>query len=180
MYEGSFMPPFALLDGTLSVGLSMWKLAQPWWEFVLRGLLVYGFLLVMLRLTGKRQVGQLATFDLVLLLVLSNAVQNSMNAGDNTVAAGFILVATLLAANGLMSWLTWRSKRAEILLEGRPQILIHHGVADAAMLASERITHHELMAAVRQAGLSDLTQVHVAILETNGRINVIAKGLGTP
>jgi len=174
------MPPFALLDGTLSVGLSMWKLAQPWWEFVLRGLLVYGFLLVMLRLTGKRQVGQLATFDLVLLLVLSNAVQNSMNAGDNTVAAGFILVATLLAANGLMSWLTWRSKRAEILLEGRPQILIHHGVADAAMLASERITHHELMAAVRQAGLSDLTQVHVAILETNGRINVIAKGLGTP
>jgi uncharacterized membrane protein YcaP (DUF421 family) len=169
------MPTLALLDGPLSVGVSLWKLGQPWWEFVLRGLLVYGFLLVMLRLTGKRQVGQLAPFDLVLLLVLSNAVQNSMNAGDNTVSAGFLLVATLLGVNGLMSWLTWRSKKAEILLEGRPQILVHNGAVDEAMLASERITQHELMAAVRQAGISDVAEVRVAILETNGRINVIAR-----
>lgn len=170
----------AMIEGALPVGTSMWKLAQPWWEFVLRGLVVYGFLLVMLRLTGKRQVGQLAPFDLVLLLVLSNALQNSMNAGDNTVAAGFILVATLLVANGLLSWLTRRSKRAELLLEGRPQILVHHGMLDEAMLASERITRHELMAAVRQAGIADLDDVNVAILETNGRINVIAKGPAGP
>ena len=167
----------AMLDGTLPVGASMWKMAQPWWEFVLRALVVYGFLLITLRLTGKRQVGQLAPFDLVLLLVLSNAVQNSMNAGDNTVAAGFILVLTLLAVNGFMGWITWRSKRAEILVEGRPQILVHNGVPDEAMLASERITRHELMAAVRQAGLSDMADVRVAILETNGRINVIAKAV---
>ena len=165
----------AMLDGALPVGASMWKMAQPWWEFVLRALVVYGFLLVTLRLTGKRQVGQLAPFDLVLLLVLSNAVQNSMNAGDNTVAAGFILVLTLLAVNGFMGWITWRSKRAEILVEGRPQILVHNGVPDEVLLATERITRHELMAAVRQAGLSDLADVRVAILETNGRINVIAK-----
>jgi uncharacterized membrane protein YcaP (DUF421 family) len=165
----------ALLDGPLPVGVSMWKITQPWWEFVLRGLLVYGFLLILLRLTGKRQVGQLAPFDLVLLLVLSNAVQNSMNAGDNTVSGGFILVATLLAVNGVLSWITWRSKRAETMLEGRPQILVHNGLADETMLGSERITRHELMAAVRQAGLTDLAEVRVAILETNGRINVIAK-----
>lgn len=169
------MSLLACLDGVLPVGASMWKMAQPWWEFVLRGLLVYGFLLITLRLTGKRQVGQLAPFDLVLLLVLSNAVQNSMNAGDNTVAAGFILVATLLAANGVLSWITWRSKKAETLLEGRPQILVHNGQVDEAMLATERITRHELMAAVRQAGMSDLAEVRVAILETNGRINVVAK-----
>ena len=165
----------AILDGGLPVSASMWKMAQPWWEFVLRALVVYGFLLITLRLTGKRQVGQLAPFDLVLLLVLSNAVQNSMNAGDNTVAAGFILVLTLLAVNGFMGWITWRSKRAEILVEGRPQILVHNGVPDEVLLATERITRHELMAAVRQAGLSDLADVRVAILETNGRINVIAK-----
>ena len=165
----------AMLDGGLPVGASMWKMAQPWWEFVLRALVVYGFLLITLRVTGKRQVGQLAPFDLVLLLVLSNAVQNSMNAGDNTVAAGFILVLTLLAVNGFMGWITWRSKRAEILVEGRPQILVHNGVPDEVLLASERITRHELMAAVRQAGLSDMADVRVAILETNGRINVIAK-----
>jgi len=170
----------AHLDGALPVGASMWKMAQPWWEFVLRGLLVYGFLLITLRLTGKRQVGQLAPFDLVLLLVLSNAVQNSMNAGDNSVAGGFILVATLLLANVGLSWLTWRSKRAETLLEGRPQILVHNGLVDEPMLASERITRHELMAAVRQVGLSDLAEVRVAILETNGRINVIARDSENP
>jgi len=170
----------ALLEGSLPVGVSMWRIAQPWWEFVLRALLVYGFLLVGLRLTGKRQVGQLAPFDFVMLLVLSNAVQNSMNAGDNTVLGGFILVATLLALNALMGWWTWRSKRAETLLEGRPQILVHNGILDEAMLASERITRHELMAAVRQAGVSDVADIRVAILETNGRINVIAKTPGTP
>jgi uncharacterized membrane protein YcaP (DUF421 family) len=170
----------ALLDGPLPVGISMWKLAQPWWEFVLRGLLVYGFLLITLRLTGKRQVGQLAPFYLVLLLVLSNAVQNSMNAGDNTVAGGFILVATLLAVNGVMGWLTWRSKRAEILLEGRPQILVHNGAMDTVILGRERITQHELMAAVRQAGITDLADVRVAILENNGRINVIGRAHPAP
>jgi uncharacterized membrane protein YcaP (DUF421 family) len=79
-----------------------------------------------------------------------------------------------------MSWLTWRSKRAETLLEGRPQILVHNGVMDESMLAAERITRHELMAAVRQAGLSEVAEVRVAILETNGRINVIARSSATP
>ena len=165
-----------LLDGSLPVAASMWKLAQPWWEFILRAALVYGFLLLALRLTGKRQVGQLAPFDLVLLLVLSNAVQNSMNAGDNTVGAGFILVLTLLALNAFVGWLSWRSKKAELWIEGKPVILVHDGKPDEAALCGERITRHELMAAVRQAGATDMSEVRYAILETNGRINVIPKG----
>jgi uncharacterized membrane protein YcaP (DUF421 family) len=68
----------------------MWNLSLPWWEFALRALIVYVFLIVILRITGKRQTGQLAPFDLILLLVLSNAVQNSMNGGDNTVLGGLI------------------------------------------------------------------------------------------
>ena len=107
------MHPFApilLLDAAIPVSHSLWKMAQPWWEFVARGLLVYGFLLLVLRLTGKRQVGQLSPFDLVLLMLLSNAVQNSMNAGDNTVMAGYILVLTLIGVNALVSYLTFRSK----------------------------------------------------------------------
>ncbi len=164
-----------LFDGSLPVARSMWHLAQPWWEFVLRGVLVYGFLLVVLRLTGKRQVGQLAPFDLVLLLVLSNAVQNSMNAGDNTVTGGYILVLTLLVANALVGWFTYRSKAMELLIEGKPLILVHEGQVDERALCTERITRHELMAAVRQAGLADLESVRYAILETNGRINVIPK-----
>jgi uncharacterized membrane protein YcaP (DUF421 family) len=165
----------ALLD-SLPVSASMWKLAQPWWEFALRGVLVYGALLLLLRLSGKRQVGQLAPFDLVLLLVLSNAVQNSMNAGDNSVTAGLILVMTLVTLNGIFGWLTARSKRLEAFIDGTPQILVHNGVAQEAVLRRARISRHELMGAIRQVGLTDIDQVRVAILENNGRINVIARG----
>src|SRR3954465_3054639 len=108
----------------------MWKTSLPWWEFIFRGLVVYLFLLIILRLTGKRQVGQLAPFDLVLLLVLSNAVQNSMNGGDNSVTGGLILATTLVGLNWCVGWLTYRSKRIEALIEGRPVILIHDGKID--------------------------------------------------
>ncbi|MFN8012811.1 MAG: DUF421 domain-containing protein [Holophagaceae bacterium] len=170
------MPLPALLDPSLPVSTSLWHLNQPWWEFVVRALLVYGFLLVVLRLTGKRQVGQLAPFDLVLLLVLSNAVQNSMNAGDNTVGAGYILVLTLVAVNAVMGWLTWKSKRLEAILEGQPLVIVKNGTVDEAALKRERITRHELLSAVRQAGLADLTEVRYAIFENTGRINVIGRG----
>ncbi|HLO67959.1 MAG TPA: YetF domain-containing protein [Holophaga sp.] len=159
----------------LPVGESLWRLGQPWWEFVLRALLVYGFLLGILRLTGKRQVSQMSPLDLVLLLVLSNAVQNSMNAGDNTVAAGFILVATLVALNAGLGWLTFKSKSVENLVEGKPLLLVHNGVVIPSALAEERVTRHELMAALRTVGLSSLDEVHVAVLESNGRISVIPR-----
>ena len=168
------MSHLALLDG-LPVAASMWKLSQPWWEFVLRALAVYLFLLVSLRLTGKRQVGQLAPFDLVLLLVLSNAVQNSMNAGDNTVTAGIVLVLTLLAVNGFVGWLTWRSKRMEIIFEGKPQILIHNGKVDESVMRVAQMTHHELDAALRQAGCACADDVKFAVLENNGQVSVVSK-----
>lgn len=167
--------PMLLLDAPLPVAASLWHFAQPWWEFVLRGVLVYAFLLLLLRLTGKRQIGQMAPFDLVLLMLLSNAVQNSMNAGDNTVGSGFLLVVTLIALNTLVGWLTWRSKKLEAVLEGTPQVLVHNGEIQIPVMAAARITHHELMGAIRQVGLTDLEQVRVVILENNGRINVIPR-----
>src|SRR4051794_33754917 len=102
----------------------MWSASLPWWEFILRGVIVYVFLIVLLRITGKRQVGQLSPFDLVLLLVLSNAVQNSMNGGDNSLLGGLISATTLVAVNYLVGFLTFKSKRAEALIEGRPLVLI--------------------------------------------------------
>src|SRR6266853_595900 len=105
----------------------MWQPSLPWWEFIVRALIVYGFLVVLLRMTGKRQVGQLAPFDLVLLLVLSNAVQNAMNGGDNSVTAGLLLALTLIVLNAVMANLTWRSRRLEQLFEGKPRVLVHNG-----------------------------------------------------
>jgi uncharacterized membrane protein YcaP (DUF421 family) len=153
----------------------MWQLSLPWWEFLLRAALVYFLLLVLLRLTGKRQVGQLSPFDLVLLLVLSNAVQNSMNGGDNTVSAGVILATTLVLLNAAVGYAVYRSKGIAHLLEGRPRILVHNGRLDQAMLAREHLTHHELDEALREAGCASVEEAHFAILETNGKITVIAR-----
>src|ERR1700729_4380223 len=105
---------------------TMWPPDHGWFGvvgLVIRGLFVYVFLLVLLRLTGKRQVGQLAPFDLVLLLVLSNAVQNSMNGGDNSITGGLILATSLIAINLGVGFLTYRSKKLEALIEGPPVIL---------------------------------------------------------
>ncbi len=153
----------------------MFNLAIPWSEFIVRGVVVYVFLLVLLRLTGRRQVGQLAPFDLVLLLVLSNAVQNSMNGGDNSLVGGLISATTLVALNFAVGALTYRSKKLEALIEGRPQLLIHNGLLFEDVLRSAKLTHHELNAALRRGGCACVDDVHSAILENNGSISVTPK-----
>jgi uncharacterized membrane protein YcaP (DUF421 family) len=150
----------------------MWSLAIPWWEFVVRGLIVYVFLIGLLRLTGRRQIGQLAPFDLVLLLVLSNAVQNSMNGGDNSVIGGLISAATLVAANWLVSYTTFRNKRLARVIEGRPQVIIHNGHVYQDVMQREKLTQSELDAALRAAGCACVNDVHFAVLENNGQISV--------
>jgi uncharacterized membrane protein YcaP (DUF421 family) len=150
----------------------MFQLAIPWSEFIVRAVIVYAFLLIILRLTGKRQVGQLAPFDLVLLLVLSNAVQNSMNGGDNSLVGGLISAATLVLLNYGIGLATYRNKRLESLIEGRPQLLVHNGKLFEDVLTRAQLTHHELNSALRQAGVACLEDVHSAVLENNGSISV--------
>ena len=106
-------------------------------QIVVRSAIVYGFLLIVLRLMGKRQIGQLAPFDLVLILVLSNAVQNAMNGGDNSVIGGLVSASTLFALNSAVGFVTARSKRAEALIEGHPVVLIHNGKLYDAMLSEQ-------------------------------------------
>jgi uncharacterized membrane protein YcaP (DUF421 family) len=150
----------------------MWNLSVPWWELIVRSALVYLFMVIILRLTGKRQVGQLAPFDLVLLLVLSNAVQNSMNGGDNSLLGGLISATTLIALNYGMGIATFRSKKLEGLVEGRPEVLIHNGKLYEEVLTRAQLTRHEVNAALRQAGCVCVEEVHTAILENNGAISV--------
>jgi len=153
----------------------MWHSILPWWEFIARGVIIYVFLLLILRLTGKRQVGQLSPFDLVLLLVLSNAVQNAMNGGDNSITGGIISATTLIVANGVVSRITYKSKKMERLIEGRPEILIHNGKLFTDIMKREQLTHHELNAALRTAGCACIEEVHYAILENTGEITVHPK-----
>ena len=153
----------------------MWNLSLPWTEMIVRSILVYVFLLILLRVTGKRQIGQLAPFDLVLLLVLSNAVQNSMNGGDNSVTGGLISATTLVFINYVIGFATYRSKTLEAIIEGRPQVLIHNGKLYEDVMKGAQLTHHELNAALRQAGCASVGHVHSAILENNGSISVIQR-----
>ena len=144
-------------------------------QIVVRSAVVYAFLLVVLRLLGKRQIGQLAPFDLVLILVLSNSVQNAMNGGDNSVFGGLVSASTLFALNSVVAVVTSRSKKAEALIEGHPLVLIHNGKLYDAMLKKASITRHELNSALRQAGCGCVEDVQYAVLENNGAISVIAK-----
>ncbi|MES2708958.1 MAG: YetF domain-containing protein [Verrucomicrobiota bacterium] len=153
----------------------MWTLTLPWWEFVVRGAVVYIFVIVLLRLTGKRQTGQMEPFDLVLLLVLSNAVQNSMNGGDNSLSGGLILAATLVGLNWFTGWITFKSRKAEILIEGRPELLIHNGNLFPEALAKEKLTHAELMIALRREGCLSISEVRAAFMESNGTISVVPR-----
>ncbi len=116
----------------------MFNMAVPWWEIIVRSFVVYAFLIFLLRITGKRQVGQLGPFDLVLLLVLSNAVQNSMNGGDNSLVGGLVSATTLVAINYTVGFATFRSKRLESIIEGRPQVLVHNGQLYDDVMAAMR------------------------------------------
>ena len=158
----------------------MWHLSISWWELILRVVIIYVFLLMLLRLSGKRQVGQLAPFDLVLLLVLSNSVQNAMNGGDNSVLAGLISAGALVLMNYFVGLATYKSKRLEALIEGRPEILIHNGKLFTDVMEREKLTHHELHAALRAAGCACVDEVHFAILENNGVISVQRKKEWSP
>ena len=144
-------------------------------QLVVRSIIVYAFVLLLLRFTGKRQIGQLAPFDLVLLLMLSNAVQNALNGGDTSVAGGLLSATTLVALNSIVAVVTSRSKKAEAIIEGHPLVLIHNGKLYQAMMDQARLTHHELNSALRQAGCGCVDDVQYAVLENNGAISVVAR-----
>lgn len=153
----------------------MWTTSVPWWEFVLRGVVVYVFLLIFLRLTGKRQTGQFAPFDLILLLILSNAVQNSMNAGDNSLVGGLISATTLIVCHVLLAQLTFRFRRVEHLIDGTPQVLVRDGQVNSALMRKELLSTDDLEAALRAGGCLHLHEVERATIETNGQITVVLR-----
>ena len=147
----------------------------PIWEIVVRTVIVYVAVLLLLRLAGKRELGQMSVADLVVILVIANAVQNAMNGGDNSVIGGIVSAVTLVAANWFVGLLTYRNKKMETLIEGRPEVLIHNGNLFGAALQHAKLTRHELMNALREAGCASIEDVHAALLENDGTISVIPK-----
>lgn len=148
-----------------------------WWlpeispgEKILRSLVVYLFLVIMFRLLGKRQVGQMTPFDLIVLLILSNVLQNAMIGPDNSVTGGLIGASTVLGANWVVGRLAFRSPRLERAIEGVPTLLVHNGRLVEANLRRETISRAELLSNLRSQVVFDLSQVQTAVLEPSGKV----------
>lgn len=138
---------------------------------ILRVMVVYVLLLIALRFTGRRQLGQLTSFDLVTLLLLSNVVQNAMVGSDISLVGGLLGAGVLLLLNNFIS----RTMRLRSVLEGRPVVLISQGKVVEENVHRERISMSELEEALREHGVRSFEDAEIAVLETNGMISVIAR-----
>jgi len=146
----------------------MFVLSLPIAEKVLRPVFVYFFLVMLLRVFGKRELAQLNPFDLVVLLSLSNTVQNAIIGDDNSVAGGFIGAFTLLFTNYLVVRFLFRHRRLDQVLEGKPVCLIRDGHVVKKELAKELLSVHELQTVVRRQGFDGIHEVESCILEPGG------------
>jgi uncharacterized membrane protein YcaP (DUF421 family) len=154
---------------------NIFGLGVSWEERVLRAVLVYAFLLVVIKVFGRRELGQLTAFDLIVLLTLSNILQNAMIGNDNSLSGGAIGAVVLLSANYGVAYWVFRSRRAERAIEGEPRILIHDGKIQRAAVRKELLTDQDLLSAVRREGLERIEDVRLAISEPNGLISIIPR-----
>jgi uncharacterized membrane protein YcaP (DUF421 family) len=150
----------------------------PWIEKVLRPVFVYFFLIIGLRIAGKRELAQLNPFDLIVLLTLSNTVQNAIIGNDNSVSGGFVGAATLLAINYLLVRVVRRNKWLQRLLEGRSDVLVWRGKLMDQNLEKEMMTRSDLTAAAHKQGIASLKDVERCVLEPTGTITFIEKKPG--
>jgi uncharacterized membrane protein YcaP (DUF421 family) len=153
----------------------MFVLGLPLAEKILRPVVVYAFLVISLRLSGKRELVQLNPFDLVVLLTLSNTVQNAIIGDDNSVSGGLIGATSLLVVNYLVVRFLYNHRKLDRLIEGKEDVLIDKGHVKTDRLKKELISMQQLAAAARKQGFDDLSEVEQCILEPGGTMTFIKK-----
>ena len=158
-----------------TLSTDMFHVPVPVVEKILRPVIVYLCLICFLRLFGKRELAQLNPFDLVVLLSLSNTVQNAMIGDDNSVSGGIIGAFSLLTINWVLTWLLFRAPKVDAALQGEPATLIQGGEMDEAALKRECLTHEELISVLNKNGFNDPGEVEVCVLEPNGTFFVKGK-----
>ena len=154
--------------------------ALPWAEKVVRPFIVYLFLLGAFRVSGKRELGQATLFDFLIILLISNVVQNAIIGDDNSILGSFAGVITLLVLSFVLNKTTANSRKARQLLEGMPTLLIYHGQVLDAQMKKESVSRNDLYMSLRQQGLASVTDVRYAILELDGDISIIKNDAGHP
>lgn len=167
------MLAFMIMAGT--IWQHIWVMGAPLSEKILRPVIVYIFLVVLLRIFGKRELAQLNPFDLVVLLSLSNTVQNAIIGDDNSVSGGLLGAFTLLAINYLVVRFLFKHRRLDQLLEGSPTVLIENGQVCKRALAKELLTGPELMTVLHRQGFGRVADVDRCILEPGGGFFIKSK-----
>ncbi len=150
----------------------MFDMALPWWEFIVRGLAVYLILLVMVRLSGHRTVGQFTPFDLLVVVLLSEAVSSSLNGGDESLVGGLIAAATLVAINAIVALASSRSKRIEKLVDGSAVLIGRDGVFFDKVVRDHRLSESDLDEALREHDCPR-AEMKYAFLEAGGEITIL-------
>ena len=153
----------------------LFELAMPWWEFVLRATVVYFVVLAMVRMSGKRTVGQFTPFDLLVVVLLGTAVQNSLIGEDVSLLGGLILAGTLIALNWLVGFATSRSRKLDRLAEGTPVLVGRDGQLFESAMRRENLSHQDIEEALRDNGLADVSGAAMITLEVDGTITVIPR-----
>ncbi len=137
--------------------------------------IIYIAMILGLRLLGKRELGQLSIYDLVLIIVISNSVQNAMVGNDNTLLGGLVAALTLLILNRLFTWFMVRSDTVRDWMEGDPTLIVRDGKLIKSQMQREGVTTAHVLAAMREHGIGELDQVQMAVLEVDGSISIVAK-----
>lgn len=152
----------------------MFDMELPWWEFIVRGLAVYLLLLVMVRLSGRRTVGQFTPFDLLVVMLLSEAVSNSLSGGDDSLVGGLICAATLVAINAVIAVSTTRSKTMSTLVDGSAVLIGRDGVFFEKVMRSCRLSDGDVEEALREHDCPR-EEMKCAFLEADGEITILRK-----
>ena len=152
---------------------SMFEMTADWWQVIVRVSTIYLFLLVVLRVAGKREIGQLGPLELLTMLLISETVSPALTAEDDSVTTAMIASGTLVVLTVLIAAGTYASSKLERLIEGEPRVVFENRELKADVMRGERITRSELDSALRKQGLRSLDQVEKATVEPNGELSFI-------
>ncbi len=152
----------------------MLELQLPWWEFIVRGTIMFFALFMLVRFSGKRTVGQFTPFDLIVVMLLSESVTASLTGGDESLAGGLIVALTLVTLNGLVAYAGSRSRKLDNILQGEPVMVGRDGVIYEQVLRREKVGRNDVEQALRENDCA-LEDMRMAVLEADGKISILKR-----
>lgn len=153
----------------------MWSLSVPWWEIVLRSAIIYVGLMIAFRAMGKKQLGQMSPFDFILLLIISEGVSNGLTGQDPSLIGSLLSACTLIGLSYAADYISFKSRKIEKILEGEPHVIVFNGQVREQIRRKYKVTLDEIKESLREHEIEKIEDVHLAVLETNGRITAIKK-----